>query len=219
VVGAVADVAAAEVVGVAVVVAEAVAGDAEMFDWRYWLIVAIWAIWELYWGISARSVKRATSKESLSTRVPVIIGLLLSLVLMLAPGWLGPFFGRRLLPNGDLLYFTGLALLLFGMYWAFWARHTLGSNWSGRVTIKEGHELITRGPYHWVRHPIYTGVLFAFAGTALALGRMGNLFAIGIMLVVFAHKIRLEEKVLDRHFGQKYADYRRSAKTLIPLVW
>ena len=190
-----------------------------MLNWRYWLIVAIWAIWELYWGISARGVKRATSKESLSTRIPVIIGLLLSLVLMLAPGWLGPFFGQRILPDDDALYFAGLALLLFGMYWAFWARHTLGSNWSGRVTIKEEHELITRGPYRWVRHPIYTGVLFAFAGTALALGRMGNLFAIAIMLVVFAHKIRLEEKVLDQHFGTKYADYRRSAKTLIPLIW
>ena len=190
-----------------------------MFDWRYWLIIVIWVVWEVYWGVSSRSVKRASSKESLVTRIPVIIGLLLGFVLLLVPGWLGPFFGQRFLPENDLFYFAGLAVLLSGVYWAFWARHTLGSNWSGRVTIKEDHELITRGPYRFVRHPIYTGVLFSYTGTSLALGRVGNLFAIGVMLAIFLHKIRLEEKVLDGHFGQKYADYRRSAKTLIPLVW
>jgi len=203
----------------AVAAVVAVAAGVKMVDWRYWVVVCIWAVWELYWGISARGVKRAASKESLATRIPVIVSLLLSLVLMLAPGWLGPFFGQRISPDTDLLYFAGLALLGFGMGWAFWARHTLGSNWSGRVTIKEDHELITRGPYRWVRHPIYTGVLFSFLGTALALGRMGNLFAIGIMLVVFTHKIRLEERVMDQHFGAKYAGYRRTAKTLVPFIW
>jgi len=188
-------------------------------DWRYWLIIAIWAVWETYWGLSARRVKRATSKESLATRIPVLIGLVLGFVLLLAPGWLGSFFGRRFLPENDFFYFAGLVLFLSGVYWAFWARHTLGSNWSGRVTIKEDHELVVNGPYRFVRHPIYTGVLFSYAGTTLALGQIGNLFAIAVILAVFAHKIRLEEKVLDLHFGQKYADYRRTSKTLIPFVW
>ena len=189
-----------------------------MFDWRYWLIIAIWAVWEIYWGVSSRSVKHAASKEPLATRIPVLIGLLLGFVLLLAPGWLGPFFGQRFLPANDILYFAGLAVFLSGVYWSFWARHTLGANWSGRVTIKEDHELITAGPYKYVRHPIYTGVLCSYAGTTLAFGQVGNLFAIAIMLAVFAHKIRLEEKVLDQHFGNKYADYRRRAKTLIPFI-
>ena len=190
-----------------------------MFNWRYWLVLAIWAVWELYWGISSRRVKRAASKEPLATRIPVLMGLVLGFVLLLAPGWLGYFFGQRFLPADDAFYFTGLAVLLFGVYWAFWARYTLGSNWSGRVTIKEDHELVVRGPYRFVRHPIYTGVLFAYAGTTLALGQVGNLFAIAVMVGVFAHKIRLEEKVLDQHFGSRYADYRKTAKTLVPLLW
>ena len=198
------------------VAAEEVA--AKMFDWRYWLIIAIWAVWEIYWGVSSRSVKRAASKEPLATRIPVLIGLVLGFVLLLTPGWLGSFFGQRFLPENDILYFAGLAVLVFGVYWAFWARHTLGSNWSGRVTIKEDHELITVGPYKFVRHPIYTGVLFSYAGTTLAFGQVGNLFAIAVMLTVFAHKIRLEERVLDQHFGAKYAEYRRGTKALIPLV-
>ncbi len=190
-----------------------------MSAWHYWLIIAVWATWEIYWSVSAWGVKRAASKEPLATRIPVVIGLLLGFSMLLVPGWYGPFFGQRFLLANDLIYFAGLALLLSGVYWGFWARHTLGSNWSGRVTIKEDHELITRGPYRFVRHPIYTGVLFSYAGTTLALGQVGNLFAIAIMVVVFSHKIRLEEKVLDQHFGSKYADYRKTAKTLIPLIW
>lgn len=190
-----------------------------MLNWHYWLVFGIWLVWEAYWTISARSVKRASSKEPLSSRIPVLIGLVLGFTLMLAPGWFGGFFGQRFVPESGPLYFAGFAVLVVGVYWAFWARHTLGRNWSGRVTIKEDHELITGGPYRWVRHPIYTGVLCSFLGTALALGRVGNLFAIVIMLAIFAHKIRLEEKVLDRHFGERYAEYRRHTYALVPPIW
>ena len=195
------------------------AADAEMSDWRYWLIFAIWVVWEGYWGFSSLGVKRATRKEPWVTRGPVVAGLVLGCVLLLAPGWCGPFFNRRFLPENDLLYSAGLVLLLSGVCWAFWARHSLGRNWSGRVTIKEDHELVTSGPYRWVRHPIYTGVLSAFTGSALALGRVGNLFGFAIMLAIFVHKMRLEEKVLDEHFGQRYADYRRTTRRIIPLLW
>lgn len=190
-----------------------------MSDWRYWLVLAIWVIWEGYWFVSARSVKRATSKEPWTSRGPIVLGLVLSALLMLAPQWFGSFIAQRFLPEDDWIYFAGLGLLLVGVYWAFWARATLGRNWSGRVTIKEDHELVTGGPYRWVRHPIYTGVLFAFTGSALALGRIGNLFALAIMLAIFAYKIRLEEKVLEEHFGARYVGYRHKTKTLIPLMY
>ena len=203
---------------VAVAAAVVVAAGAEMADWRYWLVVAIWIVWDGYWFLSARSVKRAASKEPLLSRIPVVIGLVLGAVLMLAPWLLGSFFGQRFLPVSDAPYFAGLALLVFGVYWAFWARATLGANWSGRVTIKEDHELVTGGPYRFVRHPIYTGVLFAFTGTALALGYVGNLFALGIMLAIFIFKMRMEERVLEGHFGTKYADYRRGTKAIIPFL-
>lgn len=190
-----------------------------MSDWRYWLVVAAWVVWDGYWIYSARGVKRARSEEPWTSRGPVVLGLLLSPLLMLAPWWFGSFMGQRFLAENDFIYFLGMALLAFGVYWAFWARHTLGSNWSGRVTIKEDHELVTRGPYRYVRHPIYTGVLFAFLGSAIALGHMGGLFALAIMLSIFAYKMGLEEKVLDEHFGDKYADYRKTTRKLIPLVW
>jgi len=190
-----------------------------MFDWRYWLVAAIWIAWEAYWIISARGTKRTTSSEPFISRLPVVVGLALSIFLLFASPWLGGFLGRDLPLRGDLAYFPGLLIALCGCGFAFWARHTLGRNWSGRVTIKEGHELVMRGPYRFVRHPIYTGGILIVAGSALALGKAGGLISAAVMLAIFLHKIRLEERVLSQHFGDRYADYRRTAKALIPLVW
>jgi protein-S-isoprenylcysteine O-methyltransferase Ste14 len=190
-----------------------------MSDWHYWLIVAIWAVWESYWIISGLSTKRAAHKEPLLSRAPTFIGLVLAVCLLLAPGWFGSLMDQRFAWQTDAAYFPGLAMLLCGMVFAFWARHTLGRNWSGRVAIKDGHELVTAGPYRYVRHPIYTGALLGFAGSALALGRAGGIFAVAIMLMVFARKIHLEEQMLDKHFGERYAAYRRSTHAIIPLIW
>ncbi len=189
------------------------------FDWRYWLIVAIFILWELYWGVAALGTKRATKKEPLITRIPVVVGILLAIVLLLAPGWLGSFMDGSFTAHSDVTYLPGLLLACAGMGFAFWARATLGTNWSGRVTIKEDHELVTRGPYSLVRHPIYTGALFGVAGSALALGHVGGIFSVVIMLGIFIHKIRLEERVMGGHFGEKYAEYKRKTKALIPLIF
>ncbi|HEY1773570.1 MAG TPA: isoprenylcysteine carboxylmethyltransferase family protein [Gammaproteobacteria bacterium] len=214
------DAVAVAVVGaVAVGAAVVAAAGVEMSDWRYWLIVVFWAVWEGYWIASSRSVKRATQKEPLASRIPVLIGLVLAPCLLLAPGWFGSLMDRSFTWQTDATYLPGLALALCGMAFAFWARHTLGRNWSGRVTIKEDHELVTAGPYRYVRHPIYTGALLGFAGSTLALGRAGGIFAVAIMLMIFAHKIRLEEQMLDKHFGERYAAYKKSTHAVIPLIW
>lgn len=190
-----------------------------MFDWRYWLIVAVWVIWESYWIVAALGTKRATRKEPLLTRIPVVVGIFLSAALLLAPNWFGSFMDGSFTGHSDATYFPGLALTVIGIGFAFWARGTLGSNWSGRVTIKEEHELVTRGPYSLVRHPIYTGGLLGFAGSALALGHVGGLFSVAIMLCTFLHKIRLEERVIGTHFGKRYAEYRQRTAALIPGLW
>ena len=190
-----------------------------MFEWRFWLIASLWVIWEAYWIISARGLKRPTSSEPLSSRLPVIIGLALSIALLLVPNWFGSFIGGDITQHDDLSYFGGLVIALAGMAIAFWARHTLGRNWSGRVTIKEDHELVTAGPYRWVRHPIYTGALLIVTGSALALGRFGGLLSIAIMTTIFLHKIRMEERMLSEYFGNQYEEYRRRTDALIPSLW
>ncbi len=189
-----------------------------MQAWRYWLIAALWIAWEIYWIAAARGTKRTVSSEPFITRLPVVAGLALAIFLLFASPWLGGFLGAAVPPSGDLGYFLGFSAAVAGAGFAFWARRTLGRNWSGRVTIKEDHELVTNGPYRWVRHPIYTGGLLIVAGSALALGRVGGLISVAIMTTIFLHKIRLEEKVLEDHFGARYTEYRGHTHALIPFL-
>ncbi len=117
-----------------------------------------------------------------------------------------------------LTWMVGTALVLLGLAFTVWARVHLGRNWSGIVTVKQGHELIRSGPYRWVRHPIYTGLLLAFMGSAIALGQWRGVLA---MLIVFAalwRKLRLEERWMIETFGAAYTAYRNEVAALIPFV-
>ena len=118
--------------------------------------------------------------------------------------------GRRILPDTYGLALLGLLLIVAGVLFACWARHILGSNWSSEVQLKQDHELIERGPYRYVRHPIYTGILLALLGTVVLLGEWRALVGFVIMFVSFWRKLRLEEAWLSEHFGPAYGEYLAS---------
>jgi protein-S-isoprenylcysteine O-methyltransferase Ste14 len=124
----------------------------------------------------------------------------------------------RFVPVTTILPRVGLALTILGLGFAIWARIHLGRFWSGTITLKENHELIRSGPYAFVRHPIYTGLLTAAAGTALARGTFSALLGLALIGVVCWLKIRAEEKLLTNHFGDTYRNYRRQVAALIPFV-
>jgi len=106
-----------------------------------------------------------------------------------------------------------------GVAFAIWARLILGRNWSGMVTVKQDHELIRRGPYALVRHPIYTGIAFAGIGTAIFYGEISGLIVIVAMLSVLLHKMKVEERFMTEQFGSAYTDYQEKTKAFLPLVW
>ncbi|PWT87920.1 MAG: isoprenylcysteine carboxylmethyltransferase family protein [Acidobacteria bacterium] len=113
----------------------------------------------------------------------------------------------------------GFALTILGVAFAIVARAYLGRNWSGRPTIKSNHELIYKGPYSLVRHPIYTGIFVAATGTALAFGELRNLLALPFLLIGFWLKLKEEERLLVEAFGQQYAEYRLKVKSaFIPFL-
>jgi protein-S-isoprenylcysteine O-methyltransferase Ste14 len=103
---------------------------------------------------------------------------------------------------------------------ALWARRELGRYWSARVLIKESHALIDGGPYRWIRHPIYAGILLMMTGTAVAVGTTASLPGLFFVFAAATMKIMREEALLNEHFGSVYALYSRKAKRrLIPLIW
>jgi protein-S-isoprenylcysteine O-methyltransferase Ste14 len=122
-------------------------------------------------------------------------------------------------PHTILVNVLVVILLLLGLIVAIAARHTLAGNWSNAVALKKGHELITIGLYGYVRHPIYTGMLLMFLGTALSYGTLGAAIGFLIILVGILLKLKEEEALMTEHFVEEYASYKRRTKTLIPFLW
>ena len=176
----------------------------------------LWLAWLAYWIVAARNVKPTRRRESLRSlmlnRVFIAIGALLLVVRHLPPHWLE----QRFVPPSVTPYWLGFVLFIFGLGFAISARVHLGQNWSGTVTVKQDHELIRTGPYRMVRHPIYTGLLSALLGTALAIGEWRALLAFAAFTVGFLFKIKTEEHFMDETFGEKYARYRAEVPALIP---
>jgi protein-S-isoprenylcysteine O-methyltransferase Ste14 len=99
-----------------------------------------------------------------------------------------------------------------------WARAYLGTNWSRSVTIKQGHELITKGPYAVVRHPIYTGILTGFLGMAVAISQVRGFIVLALIFVAFWMKFRMEEQWMRSQFGEAYATYAHQTAALVPYL-
>ncbi len=194
--------------------------NAELAGWLHRaLIPALWAGWAAYWWLSARDVKATARHEPVLSRWLHLGPLLIAAALLgthrLPPSWLT----GRFVPRGAWVFAAGALLTAGGLAFAIWARRHIGRNWSAIVTLKQGHELVTSGPYALVRHPIYTGLLFAFAGTALAVGQWRGLVAMAIVLASLWRKLRLEERWMRERFGLAYDAYRARVKALVPFIF
>ena len=181
-------------------------------------VAVCWMIFSIYWIISATSVK-ATSERQHMAGGALHLALLLLAALLMAASWLGwPANSAPAAPSlvadtlGDLLCVLGLA-------WAIWARRTLAGNWSSSVAFKLGHELVVHGPYKYVRHPIYAGILLMVLGSAVAIGRAEAFIAAFAFVGSFWLKLRQEEALMMRHFPEGYPAYKRQVKALVPFMW
>lgn len=179
------------------------------------VIIACWVFFIVYWLISAVRAKRIAERQSLLSalahRVPVALG-----------WWLIAFprTGRPMnwtvIPHTDWARMVGAVICVFGLWVTIWARRTLAGNWSSDVTFKQGHELIRTGPYRFVRHPIYTGLLVMGLGTAVEVGQLRCWLGLIVVFVGFWIKLSQEEQLLLRHFPGEYPLYRKEVKALVP---
>ena len=176
----------------------------------------LWILFGLYWLTSALKRKRTKRRETWAQRLAYVLPLLLALWLLSqrqAPyAWLG----TRFYPYFRAGEWIGVLLAAAGVGVAFWARWHLGTNWSGTVTLKEGHELIRTGPYRAIRHPIYTGILLALLGTAVAEGEVRGLVAVAIAWLSLYIKARREESFLAQEFGAGFTEHLRHTGMFLP---
>jgi protein-S-isoprenylcysteine O-methyltransferase Ste14 len=112
----------------------------------------------------------------------------------------------------------GTVLTILGLCFTVWARVHLGRYWSGIITLKQGHRLIRTGPYQLTRHPIYTGLLAAVLGTAIAASTGDAFVGFVVFTAAYVVKARREEALLTREFGDEYTRFKQEVPTLVPLV-
>jgi protein-S-isoprenylcysteine O-methyltransferase Ste14 len=185
--------------------------------WPTWLVVSIWVAWFAFWRLASPDSAASDESESAWSRASYLVPMLLVIVLMIGPGW-PAWLEHQVIPGGWVRYWIGVVVLASGLGLTVWARRVLGSNWSGRIAIKDGQRLVRVGPYRLIRHPIYTGGLIAILGSALASGSVSGFLALGLAGAALGLKIRIEERWLMKEFGDQYAEYRRLSWVLLPYV-
>ena len=192
------------------------------------IILVSWAAFLLVWGVGAFFVKQDVRGEGYAAAWQRYWLLRLAAAAIII--FVAVRLGRRAGSSGAVLFSRGIftpslaldwtsaALTAIGTGFAIWARIYLGRNWSPRPAVKEHHELVTTGPYAYVRHPIYTGIMLAAFGSAL----IGNLFGIGLFIfisITFAVRINKAPPINPQLFPEQYPEYQKHTKRLVPFVW
>jgi len=179
----------------------------------------VWIFFLLYWQIKAGNAKTTQRLEPAASRILRIFIFLIAIVLLSTTRIPLRWLYYELWLTGIWSFWLGAAVTVGGLLFAVWARVHLGRNWSRSVTIKQGHELITTGPYAVVRHPIYTGILAGFLGLAIALSEVRGFVVFLLYFVVFWAKLSLEEQWMRSQFGEKYSTYVRRSAALVPYLF
>jgi isoprenylcysteine carboxyl methyltransferase (ICMT) family protein YpbQ len=177
---------------------------------RMWLVLM--AVWVVMWLGMKKAKKREAWNQRMEHGVLVIVGFYLLCRYQTDWGWLS----ERVLPDVPVVLLAGLALTALGMAIAIWARLSLGSNWSGMVTLKADHELVRTGLYRWIRHPIYTGILVGMIGSAMIRGYLRGWIGVGLVLLAFYLKARREESFLREEFGAGFDEHSKQTGMFFP---
>ncbi|HEV7714411.1 MAG TPA: isoprenylcysteine carboxylmethyltransferase family protein [Steroidobacteraceae bacterium] len=180
------------------------------------VLAAIFGISEIALGIVKRSRQRDAKADAGSLRLLWVV-----ILVSLAIGWMfARTYPEAALPAAAQVYVAGFALFVLGALLRWYSIFYLGRFFTVDVRVSSDHRVIDTGPYRWIRHPSYTGILLEFLGYALCLG---NALSLGMILlpviVVFMYRIQVEERALRQGLGESYEAYCRRTKRLIPLVY
>lgn len=178
------------------------------------VIAVTWAVFWLYWLLAAFFKTKGRVSWSHELRIRVVVAVVAVVVIVLFR--FEVFRGHDL--NSDLwLAGLGLAVLVVGLGFAVWARMNIGRNWGTPMSQKDNPVLVTTGPYPYLRHPIYSGILMAGVGTAMALSWV-LLIVVVLFGVYFLYAATVEERYLTGQFPDTYPAYKLSTKMLLPFI-
>jgi protein-S-isoprenylcysteine O-methyltransferase Ste14 len=172
-------------------------------------VALAWIAFWVYWLLAAAGAKRGAGPRRRRPPGLAIAAVVIALAAVTRPG--------RLVVHEPVVQAIGAAVVAAGLGLAVWARIALGRNWGMPMTTKDEPELVTSGPYRFVRHPIYTGILVAMLGSALATS-LYWLVALVIVGTYFVHSARVEERLMTGSFPAAYPSYQARTKMLIPFV-
>ncbi|MFD2058574.1 methyltransferase family protein [Mesorhizobium calcicola] len=180
-------------------------------------IALLWLIWLVSWLAAALWADPAQKRAGFQAEAPYRVMMVLGTMLLFIPphdyvGWL-----RLWAPNLAEAWIC-VALIASGLAFCWWARLHLGRLWSGTVTAKAEHRVVDTGPYGFVRHPIYTGLLLAILATMAAKGTVWGVVGAVLLTIGIVMKARLEERFLRRELGTAYDDYARRIPMLVPFA-
>ena len=189
------------------------------------VMLVSWAVFLLVWlGLSffvKRDVRGGRSARAYQLRVVVLVILLIVVIRSSHSRQSGVnlflMHSSLFTPTATLLW-IGAAFTAVGVAVAIWARLYIGRNWSPRPAMKEEHALVTGGPYAFIRHPIYSGILLAALGTAVAGTVVGAILFV-FLGAVFLSRVGREERIMLELFPGAYPSYQSRTKRLIPFVW
>jgi protein-S-isoprenylcysteine O-methyltransferase Ste14 len=174
----------------------------------------VWIAFWIYWIAAATGAKASRPWTARGGLAGVRVGAMILVLALLRTPLLR---GHSLTVHSAPLQAVGLALFLLGLAAAVWARLHLGANWGVPMSQRVEPDLITSGPYRFVRHPIYSGVLLALVGTALA-SSLYWFLGVGLIGVYFVYSARVEERSMTEQFPTHYPAYRSRTRMLIPFI-
>lgn len=178
------------------------------------ILAVAWSALGLYWSAGTEA---SASDESGGYRFLRLGILTITFALLFWDRAAVGFLGMRFLSPGSRSFaIAGFVCALLGMTTAIWARIHLGNYWSDKVRLQIDHQLIRSGPYVYMRHPIYSGVLLAILGTALVVGQWRGLIAFALLFTNYVIKARREERILSARFPDEFQQHRRTAGFLLP---
>lgn len=185
------------------------------------IVTIVWVVLLAYWVLSALQSKRNLHNYNWRLELLIRFVIIVLVILFLRIPSLHRFaenIHSETLPLNSFLIVLGFIFFILGIALTVWARISLGKNWGMPMTIKENPDLVKTGPYSYIRHPIYSGVILAMFGTAFAV-TIYWIIPLLIVSIYFLYSLKKEEQNLVRLFPKEYEKYKKNTHALIPFIY